>query len=289
MQEQIIRTISFVGLGLIGASLLQALKQASVATGRTILFQGYDPGLDAEDILCISNEYGLDRFEPEPTKLYDADLIILPAPVLTNIALLEEISGTAPKGTIIADVSSTKSLIAREAKKHGLTFIGMHPLAGREQQGYRAGSASLLAGRVMIICADPEELETPGSRELIDLIESAGCITAIMTPDEHDQVVANISHLPQLVSTAMMAHCRNNIYSSGPGFASVTRLAGSSWKIWQDIIATNSENISRELETFAGTLNELAREIRLHRMEGVESQFREANNLYHALLERNRQ
>lgn len=289
MPQQVIRKIAFVGLGLIGASLLRALKQSSLGGKHPIIFQGFDPGFTPEDVACIKREYGLDRFEPEPSSLYDADLIILSAPVRTNISLLEDIRRYIPEGSLVTDVSSTKSVIAEKAWELGISFIGMHPMAGREQQGYRAASAELLTGRLMIICADPHQLDTDISRHFLSLIADAGCITTFMTPEEHDRIVANISHLPQLISTALITYCRDNITSSGPGFASVTRLAGSPWRIWQDIILTNSGNISKELESFAEILKQLAENIKSHNLDDVEAKFSEANSLYQYLQKQSRQ
>jgi prephenate dehydrogenase len=283
--RQGIHTISFVGLGLIGASLMQALKRAAGATGRKIEMIGYDPCFSDEDIAAITGECGLDRFEPDPARLYDADLVVLCAPVVTNIALLDEAKRYIRAGAVVSDVSSTKAEIAAKARELGIDFIGMHPIAGREQQGYRAASPELLDGRLVILC--PAAAETADD-DLAGLLYDAGCKPFFMTPEEHDRVYANISHLPQLVSTAMMHHCRDNVAWAGPGFASVTRLAGSPWAVWRDIVETNRGNIADELEAFSALLAEVAGEVRGGNFEALESKFREANDLYQRLQERSR-
>ena len=109
-----------------------------------------------------------------------------------------------------------------------------------------------------------------------------------MTPDEHDRIIAKVSHLPQLLSTLLMTHCRESISKSGPGFATLARLAGSPWEIWRDIIATNSDNIAGELERFSHELAQLSGEIRQHNLTLRESRFNEANQLYQTLKEMNR-
>ena len=283
MPCQRIKRVSFAGLGLIGASLMQALKLAAESSGKLIETIGFDPGFNPEDIACITRSGGLDRFETDPARLYDADLIILCAPVITNIALLEEVRRYAPAGTLVTDVSSTKTEIAARAESLGLEFIGMHPIAGREQQGYRAASPELLSGRLMIFCSGRELPETGRATELLDLLRTAGCIPVVMTPEEHDRVYANISHLPQLISTALMTHCRENVEWAGPGFASVTRLAGSPWPVWRDILATNSGNIADELDAFSVLLAGLADKVRAQNLAPVESKFHEANRLYQFL------
>ena len=286
--QQRIHTISFVGLGLIGASLMQALKRAAAATGRKIELIGFDPGFSDEDIAAITGECGLDRFEADLARLYDADLVVLCAPVIANIALLDEVKRHLRPGALVSDVSSTKAEIAARAKALGIGFIGMHPIAGREQQGYRAASAELLAGRLVILCPGNDAAEDASAAELSELLRAAGCKPLFMTPEEHDRVYANISHLPQLVSTALMDHCRENVEWGGPGFASMTRLAGSPWPVWRDIVETNRDNIADELEAFSALLAGVAREVRGGDFGSLESKFREANDLYQRLQERSR-
>jgi prephenate dehydrogenase len=287
--QQLIQRISFIGLGLIGASLMQSIRKASAVVGRSIELIGWDPGFAQDDIACITGSLGLDRFESEPEKLYDADVIVLCAPVISNIALLEQVKRHAPAGALVTDVSSTKALIAEKASALGLDFIGMHPIAGREQQGYLAASQELLSGRLMIVCSGDRLPESGRAGEFFCLLEAAGCIPAVMTPEEHDRVYANISHLPQLISTALMTHCRENIPRSGPGFASVTRLAGSPWPVWRDIIATNGANIADELESFSGSLARLAAEVREQKLDALADSFGEANRLYQFLQQGGRQ
>ncbi len=282
-----IRSISFIGLGLIGMSLLRALKRSPLTLESAILFQGFDPNFTASDRESVE-KLGLDLFTSDKTTLYTADLIILSAPVEVNIALLDEISHLAPTSTLVSDVSSTKSLIARRARELGLPFLGMHPMAGKEQQGYRESHEELLQGRRIILCDNNNLLAGDKGAFLVALLESAGCKTLSMSPDEHDRIIAKVSHLPQLLSTLLMTHCGDSISASGPGFATLARLAGSQWDIWRDIIATNSDNIAGELESFSRELAQLANEIRQRNLTLLESRFNEANQLYQTLKEMNR-
>lgn len=285
--ESPIRSISFIGLGLLGMSLLQAIKHSPLAHESDILFQGFDPNFTDGDRESVES-LGVDRFTDDKKTLYQADLIILSAPVEINIALLDEISQLAPPTTLVSDVSSTKSLIARRARELGLPFLGMHPMAGKEQQGYRESNAELLHGRRIILCDDNNLLAGDKGAFLVALLESAGCTTLLMTPEEHDRVIAKISHLPQLLSTLLMTWCGDSISKSGPGFATLARLAGSSWDIWRDIIATNSDNIADELERFSRELDLLSHEVRKHDLGQLESRFNEANRLYQTIKEMNR-
>ena len=168
-----IRSISFIGLGLIGMSLLRAMKRSPLALESAILFQGFDPNFTASDRESVE-KLGLDLFTSDKTTLYTADLIILSAPVEVNIALLDEISHLAPTSTLVSDVSSTKSLIARRARELGLPFLGMHPMAGKEQQGYRESHEELLQGRRIILCDENNLLAGDKGAFLVALLESAG-------------------------------------------------------------------------------------------------------------------
>lgn len=285
MQTTCISSISIIGLGLIGASVLRALKKSPLAEKQRILFSGYDPSFNEQDIEHIK-ELGLDCFETDKKRLYDADLIILAAPVEANIQLLDEIRDLVPAHTLVSDVSSTKADIARRASELELDFIGMHPIAGREQQGYHASHDELLAGKTVVLCADKKTFSRPDAANLLELLQSIRCRITVMTPEEHDRIVATVSHLPQLLSTALINHCENDIDKSGPGFSTLTRLAGSSWDIWKDIVVTNRENIASELNGFSAKLDQLADDIRNNRMDKVRMQFEKANALYGKLSNR---
>lgn len=286
--QPIIRTISFVGLGLIGASMMLAFRKVHPIGENSLILKGYDPSFsDKERQEAL--DCGLDRFETDKTALYDADLIILSAPVEINISLLDEIKAFAPPSALVADVSSTKSLIAEKARSLGIPFIGMHPMAGREQQGFRAASAELLQGKTLILCDNDNVLDEPKGRVLAGLLTHAGCRTMIMDPATHDRIVANISHLPQLISTLLVNYCEENIAASGPGFATLARLSGSPWAIWKDIVLTNSANIAAELERFAAELDVLAAEVRRLDTEALSTRFTNANRLYQTLKELHKQ
>ncbi len=288
MRETAIGSISIVGLGLIGASVLRAFRKSARADGRTIIFKGYDPAFGPEDVDHIG-KLGLDRFEADADKLYDADLIILAAPVLTNIALLDDVARLAPEHALVSDVSSTKQMIADRATELGLNFIGMHPIAGRERQGYRASDDELLAGKTVVLCTNEDSGPVRAAAgDLVELLESIRCRVVFMSAVEHDRVVANISHLPQLLSTALINHCAENIDKSGPGFSTLTRLAASPWEIWRDIVATNSGNIASELRSFGRELLQLAEEIERGNPERTGERFGEANNLYRKLTKTSR-
>jgi len=287
MADSPFKSIAIVGLGLIGMSLVRAIKQSPLANEYGIELHGFDPYLSAEEQQFVL-AHGLDRFIDDKKTLYSADLLILAAPVEVNIALLEEIKQLAPSSTLVSDVSSTKALIAQRARELDLPFIGMHPMAGKEQKGCQESHEELLQGKRLIFCDDNNVLTSGKGAFLVRLMQSVGCTTLAMKPDEHDRIIARVSHLPQLLSTLLMQHCGDALHASGPGFATLARLSGSSWEIWRDIVATNSDNIADELEQFSQALALLANEVRACDLQHLELRFSEANCLYQHLKEMNR-
>jgi len=279
---QPIRTVSFIGLGLIGMSLLKALKASVPPESSPPIVTGCDPSFSECDRKAVLS-LGLDRFTDNRKELFSADMVVLAAPVETNIALLDELKELAPPSTLVVDVSSTKALICKRAAELSIPFIGMHPMAGKEQQGYLESSEELIRGCRIILCASPSELNSAKGMFLRQMLLAAGCRISLMDAQEHDRITARISHLPQLVSTALMIRCAGALECSGPGFLSMARLAASPWSIWRDIISTNSRNIADELERFSLELKELADEVRQNDRKKLEGRFNEANR-EHALL-----
>ncbi|ABB24891.1 prephenate dehydrogenase [Pelodictyon luteolum] len=274
-----IESISFIGLGLIGMSLLRALRRSSIALETGIVFTGFDPSFsetDKEDARIL----GLDRFVEDREELFSADIVVLAAPVQANIAMLDEAARLAPPSTIITDVSSTKANIFHRAEELNLPFIGMHPMAGKELQGFRESAEDLFKDMPIFLCHKDDLLTSMRAEAFKDMLSSVAGDTVMIDPDRHDWIMARISHLPQLISTVLIDYCSPELRRTGAGFASLTRLAGSPWEIWRDIIGTNSKNIADALEVFATKLVELSWEVRDLENESLESRFNQANKAY---------
>jgi prephenate dehydrogenase len=189
----------------------------------------------------------------------EADVLVLAAPPRVNLALLREAARVAPRGLVITDVGSVKQPIVAEAGRLGLLeFVGGHPLAGTEQSGFAASSARLFAGRAWVL--------TPGSghpraaRVVARLARDAGATPIRLRPAEHDRAVAFLSHLPQLVSWALLDALRSDPIAArhrriaGPGFRDMTRLARSPRALWRQILAQNRSEVRRALAAFTRAL-----------------------------------
>jgi prephenate dehydrogenase len=264
-----LRSAAIVGVGLIGGSFGLALKKAG--------FTGEILGVSSESAIAEALRRGaIDRGLPLAEAASQADLIYLAQPIGRIMDTLRRLDGMVKADALITDAGSTKSAIvslAREVIRRG-QFLGGHPMAGKAKRGVAEAEADLFVGRTYVVTPTCEgDLETPHAAELLGWIERIGAIRVVMGPDRHDEVVSFTSHLPQLASTALAATAADNLESAedlqvaGPGLADMTRLAGSAYEIWRDILATNTDSIDRALEAYIARLEYLRENLRTRAMQ----------------------
>ncbi|HTM51753.1 MAG TPA: prephenate dehydrogenase [Bryobacteraceae bacterium] len=262
-------TVAIVGVGLIGGSFGLALKKAG--------FRGEIVGVSSPAALAEARRRGaIDRGAPLADAARDADLIYLAQPIGRIMDTLRRIDDLATGGALITDAGSTKSAIVALARKvvTRCQFLGGHPMAGKEKRGASEADAGLFAGRAYVLTPDSaKDLKTPRAVEFVKWIERIGAVPVVLGPDQHDLVVSFTSHLPQLASTALAATVAENLESredlevAGPGLMDMTRLAKSSYEIWRDILATNSDSIDRALAAYIARLEHLRENLRTRRMQ----------------------
>lgn len=252
-------TVAIIGTGLIGASFGLALKKAGFH-GRIL---GVSSTAALDDALACG---AIDEAAPLGRACTQADFIYLSQTISRILTTLPAIALCVRPGTLVTDAGSTKAeIVSRAGAIAGRAqFLGGHPMAGKEQRGAGHGDADLFAGHTYVLTPTaPEELETPAALEFVEWIRKIGAAPLVMNPAEHDRVVALTSHLPQLLSTALAATLAarlngpEQLRAAGPGLADMTRLAGSSYEIWRDILATNSGSIDAALVACIGKLEEL--------------------------------
>ena len=256
-------TVAIVGVGLIGASFGLALRKAGFR-GRILGVSSAAALADARRVGAVDDAADLEEAAAQ------ADLIFLARPILGILESLRRLDGRVRPHCLVTDAGSTKARIVQEARcaLRGGQFLGGHPMAGKEKRGAGAAEADLFAGRVWILTpAAPAELETPGARELIRWIRAVGSHLLVLSPEEHDRVVALTSHLPQLLSTALAFTLAQRLdrsdylRASGPGLLDMTRLAASPFEIWRDILATNQQPVRDALAACLATLTEIEQTI----------------------------
>ena len=250
------QTIAIVGVGLIGGSFALAMRKAG--------FDGRILGVSSRRTLDEALDLGIvDEGLPMDQALPRADLVFLSQPIRRIVETLQGIDALVKGGGLVTDAGSTKAEIVATASRclRRAQFLGGHPMAGKEKRGAAAADAELFAGRTWVITPrTSDELETEAARNFRCWVEKTGALIAVMDPAEHDRVVALTSHLPQLVSTEIAAalgtalNLPEDARAAGPALIDLTRLALSPFDIWQDILATNTENVRRALELYIENL-----------------------------------
>jgi len=251
-------TVAIFGVGLIGGSFALALRQSGFA-GRII---GVSSPETIDKALTLRV---IDQGLPAQEAAEAADLIYLAQPILRIVEILPELNTWVRPDALVTDAGSTKAAIVEQAAK-GISrcqFLGGHPMAGREKRGVEAAEAGLFQGRPYVLTPrSNQELESPPAKNLLAWIGRIGAFPIVMSPEEHDRVVAFTSHLPQLASTALAAllegreEPKRGVF--GPALVDSTRLALSSFDIWGDILATNRDAIRTALLRYIAQLEEFS-------------------------------
>ena len=261
--------VAIVGVGLIGGSFGLALRQAG--------FAGEITGVSAAGTISRAIVRGaVDRGATLAEAAGAADLIYLAQPVGRILQTLRELDSHVRPDALVTDAGSTKQAIFEAARTH-LTrcqFLGGHPLAGKESRGVENASADLFRGAAYILTpSSAEELETAAAKEFRGWIEKIGAREAVLGAEEHDQMLAFSSHLPQLAATALGAVLAEIDVIAGPGLAGSLRLAMSPYEVWRDILLTNREPIETALSAYIQKLEFIRENLRTRAVEG---EFREA-------------
>ena len=202
----------------------------------------------------------------------DADLVFLSQTIGRILDTVRHIDPLLKPGALVTDAGSTKCEIvdtARQSITRG-QFLGGHPMAGKETRGAAGADPDLFQGRTWVLTPDERsDLETPAARELLGLLHRIGARVVVLDADEHDRVVSRTSHLPQLASTALAALLADapHLAVSGSGLSDMTRLALSSYDLWRDILATNSEHIDTALSAYIQELEHIRENLRTRQLQ----------------------
>jgi prephenate dehydrogenase len=242
-------TIAIHGLGLIGGSLGLALRALPDAP-RVVGFDA-DPATAGAALEGGAVEALLPTAEAAVPGLV---LAVTAVPPRAATALVPKLLASLPEGALLTDLSSVMLPVLRAA---GATasgrFVGSHPLRGSEQGGFRAARRDLYEGAPVLV-GGPLEDGSPAGR-VAAVWRSIGAVPAPMAPTLHDALVALTSHLPQVVSTALVRTLRRTgnmtallSQGAGPGLRDMSRLAASPADLWFDILTLNAEKVTPALE-----------------------------------------
>jgi prephenate dehydrogenase len=250
-------TVTIYGTGLIGGSLALALKQAFP--------QIRIAGVDKPEVLERAQRLKIiDVAGAQP-----ADLVILATPVGEILKLIDQFDS---RETLVTDVGSTKAAVCNKAARLGVRFVGGHPMAGLEHSGPEAASADLFRNAPYFLC---RVKSTPdGALETMRAMATAiGATPHEISPEDHDRLVAQISHLPQILSTVLADQTSAHKDAAGPGLRSMTRLAGSPFHVWRDIFRT-SGFLPHELQSFIERLQRILDSMEAGNFDELENLFK---------------
>ena len=282
------RRASILGTGLIGGSFGLALQNALPG----IRIAGWDKeGVVRQAQVCgaIHEAFSGDL----AAALAGADLVYISLPISVTLDVLPEIARRAAPGALVTDACSTKVRICRrgaECFPSGATFLGGHPMAGKELSGIAHADAELFCKtRYALIGNKNASGGDPRRAAFAALLKNLGAEPVWLDAETHDWAAAIVSHLPQLVCVALagVVHEETDetglpVSLAGRGLRDALRLAGSPYVVWRDIALTNTDNISRALGRLSSAIEDLRSQLASRELEG---EFDTANELYKILRE----
>jgi prephenate dehydrogenase len=253
-----VERIAIIGTGLIGASIGLALKAARLPQVEVVGFD-LDRGAAGE----AKRLGAVDRNAPNlPEVVRDAKMVIIATPPLAVSSVMQEISEHLVEGAVVTDTASTKVEVRRYAQEflpEHVSYVGGHPMAGKETSGAKNADAALFKGATYCVIPSPQASEG-AVRSVLGLVSVLGAEPLFIDADEHDQYAAAISHMPLVASTALFSLVRHSpswddiAPMAAGGFRDVTRLASGDPRMAHDICATNADGIVHWLDRYIDEL-----------------------------------
>ncbi len=252
------RHVTIIGVGLIGGSLALALREKG--------FRGTITGVGrSKKNLIRAKELGIiDDYSTSHSKgVRSADLIVLASSVGQFEKIVLDIRDDLRKGAIVTDVGSVKAGIMKKIEPlmpDGVSFVGAHPIAGKECSGIEGATADLFHNARCIITPNTHTRKAALSK-VRSLWRQLGMRIITMTPEEHDLVFATVSHMPHVAAYALVNSIididRKLLRFGGGGLRDFTRIALSPEELWRDICSSNQKDILKTLKTFSGSVSKM--------------------------------
>ncbi len=253
--------IAIIGTGLIGTSLGLAIRQSDL---RNVQVVGTD--YDSQARNGAQKRGAFNKVEGRlQLAIEDADVIVLATPVMAMKDLMETIGHEVPEGAVLTDVGSSKRVVvdwAQQILPNRTMFVGGHPMAGRETSGPEHATADLFSGKPYCIVPNPDTQQQAVSA-IATMAEAIGAKPYFIGADEHDSFVAAVSHLPFMMSVALMqtvsksANWDDIAQLASSGFRDLSRLASGDAIMHRDISITNREPIVSWIDSFIRELYEI--------------------------------
>lgn len=280
----------FIGFGLIGGSIARALRNL-YPKSHIFAYNYYQtkphPALEEAKKDGILNDICI-----KLSDFSECDTLFLCAPVIKNVSYLEQVAPYLKKNCLITDVGSVKGNIYEKVKELHLDrqFVGGHPMTGSEKTGYKHSSEEFLKDHYYILTPTPDT-EPRFLTWMKHFVKNTGGKCMILEPKLHDQITAGISHVPHVISAALVGTVSEldtkGFYAklAAGGFHSVTRISSSSPEMWQNICLTNRECILECLTSFIHHLEEAKEKIAAGDEQGLTDFFADAKQYRDSIIQ----
>jgi prephenate dehydrogenase len=269
------KKISIFGLGLIGGSIAKALKNSGSSF--------YIKGFDKEEVLMQAlKEKSIDEKIISIDDCTDSEIIFLCLPTELSLKYFEKVSPLLKEGTIITDVSGVKGIFEEKWKSissKGI-YIGGHPMTGKETSGYESSDELLFENSVYVISDSAKNKSK--SDELVSVIKLLGARIRFLNPYLHDKVISRVSHLPQLLAVSLVNSASENgdkvnyLDFAAGGFRDMTRIASSSFNIWESVLKLNKNEIISSIKLLKENLAKLEEDLSSDDYKAIETIFEKA-------------
>ncbi len=274
--SRLFRKVTIIGVGLMGGSLGKAIKKQGLAKEVVGLSQKQTTIATAIKMEAI--DYGDHDMRKA---VHNADLVVLATPVSIITGTLAMIGPYLKRGCIVTDVGSSKVSIVRTAQQflpNYVSFVGSHPLAGSEKRGIQFADERLFEGALCIMTPADQ-----GNRSVTHRIKTlwtrVGCQVKFLSPEDHDRIIAYISHLPHVLAFALMNVIPAELLEySAQGLKDSTRIASSSPQMWSDICLGNADNVVRVLDELVKNLAGIRRAIVTNEAKILLDEFQKAKD-----------
>jgi len=278
-QPPIYNKLAIIGVGLIGGSAALAMRKAG-QTGEIV-----GVGRDSESLHQAIELGVIDKAATLEDAVRDADLILLATPVGQFPALMQRMDSIASPHVVMTDAGSTKRDVVAAARQH-LTarlprFVPAHPIAGAEKSGVTAARAELFTGKNVVL-TPLAETDADAIRKATDFWQACGARLAEMSVEEHDRIFAAVSHLPHLLSFALVddiarrPNAEQILNFAAGGFRDFSRIAGSSPEMWRDISLANREALLAEIDAYQAELSLMRKMLADSNGDALENLFKNA-------------
>jgi prephenate dehydrogenase len=264
-----------------GGSLALGLR------GKCAGIYGIDP--DRSALGLALSQHIVDYADSDPAKLLPkADLVILSAPVLAILTLLEQLPSFTPNACIVMDLGSTKKMIvdAMSCLPERFDPIGGHPICGKEKLSLANAERTLYYAAPFLLTPLPRTSPRALSAAR-QIVEAVGAKASMLDAEEHDRILASTSHLPFLLASALALATAKDVSSFiGTGFKSTSRVAGTPSSMMLGVLQSNRENILNALHSLQEQLSDIESALALENFSQLESTLNQSRSAYQALIGR---